>query len=102
MANGHGGKRQGAGRRKGIPKKSVRVPVEVAEAIQQDTGKLENLIEQSKTIDFTGGKIYWGDCLGGGEFLIPLSELTRLGYKVVARNRYENLIKLSDAIKNHI
>ncbi len=103
MANGHGGKRKGAGRPKGTPKINVRVPVEVAQAIQQDTGKLENLIEQSKTIDFTGKKLYWADCLkeSTDEFFILLSDLKKLGYEVVLQDSGDSIIKLSEAI-NHL
>lgn len=78
---GRGGNREGSGRPKGIPKKSVRVPVEVAQAIPQDNAELEKVIRRSRIIDFTEGQIYYLE--DSQKYLIAVDDLQELGYRVV-------------------
>ena len=89
---GRGGKREGAGRPKGIPKKSVRIPIEVAEAIPQDNAELEKLIRRSSRIDFTGGQLYYLE--DSQKYLIAVDDLESLGYRVVSNGGITNICKV--------
>jgi len=89
---GRGGKREGSGRPKGVPKKSVRVPVEVAESIPQDHAELEEVIRRSRIIDFTQGQLYYLE--DSQKYLIAVEDLEELGYRVVNNGGTKKIYKV--------
>ncbi len=89
---GRGGKREGSGRPKGVPKKSVRVPVDVAEAIPQDHAELEKVIRLSRIIDFTQGQLYYLE--DSQKYLIAVDDLQELGYRVVGSSGTKKICKV--------
>ncbi len=89
---GRGGKREGSGRPKGIPKKSVRVPVAVAQAIPQDNAELEEVIRRSRIIDFAEGQLYYLE--DSQKYLIAVDDLQKLGYRVVSNSGIKKICKV--------
>jgi hypothetical protein len=91
---GRGGKREGSGRPKGkgIPKKNIRVPIEVAETIKEDNIELEKVIRRSRIIDFTEGQIYYLE--DSQKYLIAVDDLEELGYRVVSHGGITNICKV--------
>ncbi len=91
---GRGGKREGSGRPKGkgIPKKNIRVPIEVAETIKEDNIELEKVIRRSRIIDFTEGQIYYLE--DSQKYLIAVDDLEELGYRVVGSSGTKKICKV--------
>lgn len=89
---GRGGKRKGAGRPRGVPKKSLRIPIEVAETIQENDLELEKVIRRSRLIEFEGGEVYYLE--DEEKYLVAVEDLQELGYRVTSQAGVEKVYKV--------